>query len=110
MPGEQALGPIPSPDEMRQGLGDLEQELNAVPGYVEQFRKTFRTPSLRNIAETGPYMHDGSKQTLSAVVEFYYRGVPSTTVNGRPLDVQPLLGLSLGAQNGFFRDFGELVR
>lgn len=34
----------------------------------------FRTPSLRNVAERAPYMHDGSLQTLEEVVEFYDRG------------------------------------
>jgi len=185
---EQALGPIKSPDEMHQDLTELEKELNAVPGYVEQFQiifgtkvtregiakslaafqrtlvtrpspfdrylagdKTalsaaakqglelfegsadcirchqgpllsdnqfyrmgissnddglavvtskkedkgkFRTPSLRNIAETGPYMHDGSKKTLTDVVEFYYRGTPLKTSDGLPLDFEPLLGQS----------------
>ena len=54
----------------------------------------FRTPSLRNIAKTGPYMHDGSKKSLYEVVEFYYRGVPSKTPDGIRLDVEPLLGQS----------------
>lgn len=184
---EQALAPIQSPEEMNQDLAVLEKELNAVPGYVEQFQKVFstkvtrygiarslaafqrtlvtkpspfdrylagdrtalsaeakqglelfvgdagcvrchqgpllsdgtfyrlgvsskdeglggltkkhedkgrfRTPSLRNVAQTGPYMHDGSKKTLYEVVEFYYRGVPSTASDG-PLDVSPLLGQS----------------
>jgi cytochrome c peroxidase len=31
----------------------------------------FRTPSLRNVAETAPYMHDGSLPTLGDVVAFY---------------------------------------
>lgn len=184
---EQALGPITSPDEMNQDLGELEKELNAVPGYVKQFEKVFgtkvnrdgiakalaayertlvtrpspldrylagdksalsaeakqgmalflgdagcirchqgpllsdgklyrlgigtgdeglaavtkkkedggkfRTPSLRNVAQTAPYMHDGSKKTLDEVVEFYYRGVSAGTPE-MPLDIQPLTGQS----------------
>lgn len=184
---EQALGPITSPEEMNQDLAELESELNAVPGYVEQFQKVFgtkitrdgiakslaafqrtlvtkpsafdrylsgdrtalsdeakqgmdlfvgsagcvrchqgpllsdgrlyrlgvsfkdeglsavtrrmedrgkfRTPSLRNISQTGPYMHDGSKKSLTEVVEFYYRGVPPGS-GGLSPDVQPLLGQS----------------
>jgi len=31
----------------------------------------FKTPTLRNIAERGPYMHDGSLPTLDAVVDHY---------------------------------------
>lgn len=34
----------------------------------------YRTPTLRNIALTAPYMHDGSLATLEEVVEFYDRG------------------------------------
>jgi cytochrome c peroxidase len=37
-------------------------------------RHAFRTPSLRNVALTAPYMHDGSLQTLREVVEWYDRG------------------------------------
>ena len=39
-----------------------------------QDRWAYRTPSLRNVALTAPYMHDGSLPTLEAVVEFYDRG------------------------------------
>ncbi|SEB57874.1 cytochrome-c peroxidase [Terriglobus roseus] len=34
----------------------------------------FKTPTLRNIAGTAPYMHDGSLKTLKAVVDFYAGG------------------------------------
>ena len=37
-------------------------------------RGAFRTPSLRNIALTAPYMHDGSLKTLKEVVDFYVGG------------------------------------
>ncbi len=37
-------------------------------------RFAFKTPSLRNVACTAPYMHDGSLATLAAVVDFYDRG------------------------------------
>lgn len=184
---EQALGPITAAEEMNQDLTELERELNAIPGYVEQFEKVFRTqvtrdgiakalaafertlvtdpspvdrfltgdksalsaeakqgmdlflgdagcvrchqgpllsdgkfyrlgigvgdeglggitkdgkdrgkfrtPSLRNIAQTAPYMHDGSKKSLYDVVEFYYRGVPAGSSDS-PVDVEPLLGQS----------------
>jgi cytochrome c peroxidase len=35
---------------------------------------SFKTPTLRDIARTAPYMHDGSLRTLEEVVEFYDRG------------------------------------
>lgn len=35
---------------------------------------SFKTPGLRNVELTGPYMHNGSMATLEQVVEFYNRG------------------------------------
>ncbi len=37
-------------------------------------RWSYKTPSLRNVALTAPYMHDGSLPTPAAVVDFYDRG------------------------------------
>ena len=37
-------------------------------------RGAFKVPSLRNVAMTAPYMHDGSIATLDSVVEFYDHG------------------------------------
>jgi cytochrome c peroxidase len=34
----------------------------------------FKTPGLRGVAETPPYLHDGSEPTLEAVIDFYNRG------------------------------------
>jgi len=38
----------------------------------------FKTPTLRNIEHTAPYMHDGRFETLEEVVEFYSSGVHNT--------------------------------
>jgi cytochrome c peroxidase len=38
----------------------------------------FKTPTLRNIEYTAPYMHDGRFQTLEEVVDFYSSGVQNT--------------------------------
>jgi cytochrome c peroxidase len=56
----------------------------------------FRTPSLRNIALTAPYMHDGSIDTLDEVLEFYSRG-------GRKIEKGALAGD--GARNPFKSSF-----
>lgn len=40
----------------------------------EEDKGAFKTPTLREIARTGPYMHDGSLKTLEEVVEFYDKG------------------------------------
>jgi cytochrome c peroxidase len=54
-------------------------------------RWRYRTPTLRNVALTAPYMHDGSLPTLRAVLLFYNRGgVPNEVLD--PL-IEPL-GLS----------------
>ena len=37
-------------------------------------RGRFKTPTLRALTETAPYMHDGSLASLEEVVEFYRRG------------------------------------
>ena len=51
-------------------------------------RWKFRTPSIRNVAVTAPYMHDGSMHTLREVVEFYNQGgVPNEVLS--PL-IKPL--------------------
>lgn len=55
---------------------------------LEADRYAFKTPSLRNVARTAPYMHDGSLPTLEAVVEFYNRG-GGPVVGKSPL-IQPL--------------------
>ncbi|SMB98804.1 Cytochrome-c peroxidase [Hymenobacter roseosalivarius DSM 11622] len=41
---------------------------------IEWQRHAFKTPTLRNIALTAPYMHNGAYQTLEEVIEFYDRG------------------------------------
>lgn len=41
---------------------------------IEQERGAFKVPSLRNVALTAPYMHDGSMQTLRKVIAHYARG------------------------------------
>jgi len=48
----------------------------------------FKTPTLRNVALRGPYMHDGRFQSLEEVVDFYNSGVlPSPTLD--PIMTKP---------------------
>lgn len=61
------------------GVGlDPEGELTDLGRYnetkVQADRGAFRTPTLRNIAKTAPYMHDGSQKTLKDVIDFYVGG------------------------------------
>jgi cytochrome c peroxidase len=50
----------------------------------------FKTPTLRDIALTAPYFHDGSSKNLTEVVEFYNRGGVTKTdlsANIKPLNL-----------------------
>ena len=40
----------------------------------ESDKGAFKTPTLRNIAASAPYLHDGNAQTLENVIEFYDKG------------------------------------
>ena len=80
---------------MRSRAGDC-RSASREPGGAKRFRSPqdrwrYRTPTLRNVALTAPYMHDGSLATLRDVLTFYNRGgVPNEELD--PL-ITPL-GLS----------------
>jgi cytochrome c peroxidase len=67
----------------------------ALETFVGQprFAGAFKTPSLRNIELSAPYMHDGRFKTLDQVIEHYNSGVqahpnlaaPLKDVNGNPI-------------------------
>lgn len=40
----------------------------------EADKGAFKTPTLRNVAASAPYFHDGSIKTLEAVIEYYNKG------------------------------------
>ena len=44
----------------------------------------FKTPSLRNIEKTAPYMHDGRFNTLEEVIDFYLSGAHGNSPNLDP--------------------------
>ncbi len=56
---------------------DLEYTDHGLGAYTNNGadRGVFKASSLRNIALTAPYMHDGRFQTLEEVVEFYSTGI-----------------------------------
>lgn len=57
------------------GEGDAEPDYGRyVVTKVEMDKGAFKTPVLRNLSRTAPYMHDGSEATLEAVVEYYNKG------------------------------------
>ncbi|MBV9776265.1 MAG: c-type cytochrome [Acetobacteraceae bacterium] len=54
----------------------------------QKLRYAFKTPTLRGVAQRGPYMHDGSVRTLAEVIDLYDRGGvprPSRAEMIRPL-------------------------
>jgi len=60
-------------------LGVGTDQPNPDPGRFEVTKEptdwgAFKTPTLRDVARTAPYMHDGSLKTLDEVVEFYDKG------------------------------------
>ena len=56
----------------------------------------FRTPSLRNVAVTAPYMHDGSAATLGEVIDDYAAGGRAARSGARSPLTSPLVaGFSL---------------
>lgn len=56
------------------GVGMEADEPDLGRFVVSQHRGAFKTPTLRNITETAPYMHDGSQETLEEVLEYYVGG------------------------------------
>ncbi len=50
----------------------------------EEDRGKFRAPTLRNIALTAPYMHDGSINTLSEVIDHYAKGGKTNRTENNP--------------------------
>jgi cytochrome c peroxidase len=70
------------------GVPSADEGVGAVSGEPAE-RGLFGVPTLRNVAQTAPYMHDGSLPTLGAVVDFYRRGggrahgVPGDRVDGQ---------------------------
>lgn len=77
-------GPPPGPFATNNGL-----DLNPVDPGAGNGR--FKSPSLRNISVTGPYMHDGRFPALDNVITFYAQGVvdspntaPQLRVGGQP--------------------------
>lgn len=53
---------------------------------------SFKTPTLREIGRTAPYMHDGSLRTLDEVIDFYDKGGhanPYRDPELQPLDLSP---------------------
>lgn len=65
-------------------------QLAGLSGTDEALRGVFRTPTLRGLADTAPYMHAGQLATLEEVVEFYDRGGDTPSVGTKSPLLVPL--------------------
>lgn len=62
---------------------------------VDHYKYSFKTPTVRNVELTAPYMHNGVFSTLEELMEFYNKGggeghglnVPGQTLGADPLDL-----------------------
>ncbi len=62
-------------DEAQGKFADLGRfEITPIGSKSKAELGSFKTPTVRDIARTGPYMHDGSEQTLEAIVDYYNKG------------------------------------
>ncbi|GAB5556547.1 MAG: cytochrome c peroxidase [Schleiferiaceae bacterium] len=76
------------PDQGRGGSGKLKDE-----AYMYEF--SFKTVTVRNVAKTGPYFHNGQYKTLREVIDFYDLGggagagldIPNQTLPPDPLNL-----------------------
>ncbi len=78
---------------------ELDKDLGRYDGRLEDridfFKHSFKTPTVRNIQHTAPYMHNGVYDSLEQVVDFYNRGggmglgldVPFQTLPGDSLEL-----------------------
>jgi len=90
--------------------GELIDQGRFVVSGSEEDRGAFKTPTLREVERTGPYMHDGSLATLAEVIEFYNRGGnanPRLDHALRPLD---LTRDEMAALVAFLRSLSGRVR
>ncbi|MDX5428013.1 MAG: cytochrome-c peroxidase, partial [Bacteroidota bacterium] len=62
-------------------------------------RGKFKVVSLRNIAVTAPYMHDGRFSTLEEVIEHYNSGLKASTTLDQALEQTRGTGLMLSPQD-----------
>ena len=98
---------IPEPNFHNNGLYNLDGA-GALPegnqGLIEHTGRAgdmgkFRTPSLRNVAVTAPYMHDGSLASLDAVIDHYAAGGEAARGGERsPLGSPLVMGFAITDQ------------
>lgn len=77
------------------GVPELDPDLGRYTyTKMDELKYAFKTPTLRNVALTAPYMHNGTYQTLEEVMEFYNKGGAAgygITLPGQTLSADSLL-------------------
>ena len=78
-------------DEKTGKLADIGRwEISPTGAKFVAEKGAFKTPTVRDITRTGPYMHDGSEKTLEQVVEYYNKGGnknPTLDADMKPLNL-----------------------
>jgi cytochrome c peroxidase len=78
-------------DTSHQKLYDLAALVAAKDPSVEELKGQWRTPGLRDVSLTGPYMHDGLYRTLEDVIWHYNEGgAPSGYAGTKAVQLKPL--------------------
>jgi len=62
-------------------------ELKYMVFHEEETMAAFKTPSLRNVTKTAPYMHAGQYKTLSEVIKHYNKPPPTKVGMNKLLDI-----------------------
>jgi len=68
---------------------------------------SFKTPSLRNVAATGPYFHDGSRQSLEEILAHYSVPPDMKVSGGHELRRLDLSGEEIAELASFLRTLSE---
>ncbi len=78
--GSRQLRNSPFREDRKYGSNPKDKDMRFYRSDPAEGRGAFKTPSLRNVARTGPYGHDGQMETLEDMLEFYTRRsvVPAT--------------------------------
>lgn len=92
-------------------FSDFKLHVIAVPDSTGNGRREFRTPTLRHLKFTAPYMHNGGMKTLDDVLAFYEQlgDAASESLDGADQSLQPPLDPLFRKLNLKAEDFPSLT-
>jgi len=88
------------------GISLIDEGRSTITRNKEDLGK-FKTPGLRNIAITAPYMHNGMFTTLEQVIDYYNN---TTTVIKNPINIDSSLSKPLGLTNEEKKDLISFMK